>query len=157
MAQSIPPTLLSLLQQYQKSQETRRALSLELESALSTHLSSSSTSTSSSSSSSDATTTPPDALSTCAAESIRPPNEAELGNVLRIGFEGLMEVKDEVEGLANVLELVMKRKDLAEVVRKVEEIEDLRLKTVSVPFLFDTISGGRAMLTSCTTIELNRR
>lgn len=71
------------------------------------------------------------AASTCATEAIRPPNEAELSEVLRIGFMGLMDVRTEVGVLEEVLRNVWGRKDLAEVVRRVEELEGERLKEVS--------------------------
>ncbi|ORY92895.1 hypothetical protein BCR35DRAFT_320073 [Leucosporidium creatinivorum] len=122
----VPNTLLATLQAFTRAQETRRSLSLELESALSSFLTSTPT----------PLANPTDALSnlatpsgsTCATEAVRPPNEAELGEVLRIGFLGLMEIRDEVEELEAVLRMAWKREDLADVLKKVEGLEAERLK-----------------------------
>lgn len=125
----VPNTLLGTLQGFTRAQETRRSLATELESALSSFLTSTPT----------PLADPADSLSnlstssgsTCASEAVRPPNEAELGEVLRIGFLGLMEIRDEVEELEAVLRMAWKREDLADVLKKVEGLEAERLKEVS--------------------------
>lgn len=136
----VPNTLLATLQAFTRAQETRRSLSLELESALSSFLTSTPT----------PLTNPTDTLSnlatpsgsTCATEAVRPPNEAELGEVLRIGFMGLMEIRDEVEELEAVLRMAWKREDLADVLKKVEGLEAERLKEVRFRRSVETSSGS---------------
>jgi hypothetical protein len=126
-------TLLTTLKSFLTAQQTRHSLSSELEAALSTYLLASS--------SLPAPPSPlpsgqlPDILSapsTCASEAIRPPNEAELGECLRIGFVGLMDIKTEMDVLVSVLRDVWNREDLAKVVERVEEGEVERLKEVSL-------------------------
>lgn len=125
---SQPASLLLTLKAFQRVQETRRSLSLELEGALSSFLSNSPTPLADPSDSLASLPTP--SGSTCATEAVRPPNEAELSEVLRIGFVGIMETRDEVDELEAVLRLVWKREDLADVVKKIEGLEGERLKEV---------------------------
>lgn len=132
-----------------RAQETRRSLSLELESALSSFLTSTPT----------PLTNPTDTLSnlatpsgsTCATEAVRPPNEAELGEVLRIGFMGLLEIRDEVEELEAVLRMAWKREDLADVLKKVEGLEAERLKEVR--FVARSRTAAEANHASLQTIQ----
>lgn len=112
-----PPSTLSTLQAFLRAQHNRTALSAEIESALTSFL----------------TNNPTPLLDTavvgsCSAEVVRPPNEIELGEVLKIGFKGLMEVKDEVEDLEAILRVVCKRDDLANLLKKVEALENDRLR-----------------------------
>lgn len=74
-------------------------------------------------------------LSTCAAEAIRPPNEAELQQVLQIAFGGLVEVKEHARIIVAELEDRWDREDLARMVRAVEEDESKRIKLVSLSVL----------------------
>lgn len=116
-----PPSTLSTLQAFLRAQHNRTALSAEIESALTSFL----------------TNNPTPLLDTavvgsCSAEVVRPPNEIELGEVLKIGFKGLMEVKDEVEDLEAILRVVCKRDDLANLLKKVEALENDRLREVGI-------------------------
>lgn len=61
-----------------------------------------------------------------------------MGEVLRIGFMGLMEIRDEVEELEAVLRMAWKREDLADVLKKVEGLEAERLKEVRLVSRFDS-------------------
>ncbi|KAL8292649.1 hypothetical protein RQP46_001261 [Phenoliferia psychrophenolica] len=119
-----PTTLLATLKAFTKAQETRAALSRELDDALSSFLSG----TPSPLTNLIPTTPEPVSASTCASEAVRPPNELELGEVLRIGFTGILEVRQEVDTLQAVLRVVFKRDDLADVLEKVEKLEGDRLK-----------------------------
>ena len=113
-------TLLTTLTRFRTLQQTRHALAHELDDALSSYLSAS------------ASLPPPppaaEGQSTCAHEASLPPSQAELGEVLRIGFEGLMEVRGEMLELAEKLEVEWHRADLGAVVGKVEALEGDRLK-----------------------------
>lgn len=119
-----PTTLLATLKAFNTAQETRAALGRELDDALSSFLSNTPSTVS---------TLPPVSSSTCATEVVRPPNQDELGEVLRIGFVGLLEVRQEVETLETVLRVVFGKSDLADVLKRVGDLEGERLKEVS-PF-----------------------
>lgn len=127
---SAPPpahtTLLGVLKAFTKAQETRASLQHELEDALSSFLSG----TPSPITNLIPTGPTPVSASTCATEAVRPPNQDELGEVLRIGFTGILEVRQEVDTLQAVLRVVFKRDDLADVLEKVEQLEGDRLKEV---------------------------
>jgi hypothetical protein len=124
-----PNSLRTTLKAFNRAQETRRSLQLELESALSSFLSNSSTPLTHSTDILASLETP--SGSTCATEAVRPPNQDELGEVLRIGFMGLMEIRDEVEELETMLRMAWKRDDLADVLKRVEALEGERLKEAS--------------------------
>ncbi|KAK4705469.1 hypothetical protein P7C70_g721, partial [Phenoliferia sp. Uapishka_3] len=115
-----PTTLLATLKAFSTAQQTRADIQRELEDALSSFLSNTPSTLE----------TLPTAVSasTCATEAIRPPNQVELGEVLRIGFTGLLEVQQEVDTLQAVLRVVFKREDLADVLENVEKLEVERLK-----------------------------
>lgn len=129
-----PKTLLATLQAYTTLQQTRRSLQLELDQALSSFL----TQTPASLASLQSTTLNggdggdggTEGVSTCATEAVRPPNEAELQQVLKIGFGGLLEVRGEAEILRTLLDDTFGRRDLARVVQEIERLEGERLKEV---------------------------
>ena len=123
-----PTTLLATLKAFTKAQETRAALQRELEDALSSFLSD----TPSPLTNLIPTTLEPVSASTCASEAVRPPNQAELGEVLRIGFTGILEVRQEVDTLQAILRVAFKRDDLADVLERVEKLEGERLKEASL-------------------------
>lgn len=118
------PTVLSTLLRFRTLQQTRTALSHQLDDALSTYL----VSPTSILSPPAPTPTPAAPQSTCASEASAAPSQAELGEVLRIGFEGLMQVRGEMLELAERLSGVLGRGDLGRVVGRVEELEGERLK-----------------------------
>ncbi|GJN89244.1 hypothetical protein Rhopal_002223-T1 [Rhodotorula paludigena] len=124
-----PATLLATLRAFTAALETRRSLQAELDSALSSFLTSTPAPLSSG----------PDALvpaaepattgaSACASEAVRPPSQDELNEVLRIGFGGLVELKEEVRLLREAIETRWHRADLADVVGRIEEWESERIK-----------------------------
>ncbi|BGP07932.1 hypothetical protein JCM10049v2_003777 [Rhodotorula toruloides] len=141
-AAAAPPTdsLLSTLRAFTRALETRRSLQAELEQALSSFL----TSTPSAlSTGSDVLAAPSDSLeadapsaqpngaagrSTCASEALRPPSEEELQELLRIGFAGLVEIKEEVKVLQAAVERRWERADLARIVRRIEGWESERIR-----------------------------
>lgn len=142
-----PATLLATLRAFTAALETRRSLQAELDSALSSFL----------------TSTPaplfsgPDALapaaepattgaSACASEAVRPPSQDELNEVLRIGFGGLVELKEEVRLLREAIETRWHRADLAGVLGRIEEWESERIKAVRR--LVRSVSLLRAALAS---------
>ncbi|BGP15979.1 hypothetical protein JCM10213_004796 [Rhodosporidiobolus nylandii] len=129
---STPSSLLEALRALQRAYDTRRSLLAELDAAMSSFLNPSSAPLDLSS---------PDVLahdcsaphpprSTCASEAAQPraPSEAELNEVLKIGFGGLVEVKEEVRLLGESVEGGFGRRDLGEVVRRAEEAEGRRVR-----------------------------
>ena len=125
---STPPTLLSTLTRFRALQQTRAALAHELDDALSTYLSTPASILAPPPPTAAAASDTPAPQSTCAAEASLPPSQAELSEVLRIGFEGLMEVRGEMLELSERLASEFEREDLGRVVGKVEELEGERLK-----------------------------
>ncbi|BGP39888.1 hypothetical protein JCM10450v2_003862 [Rhodotorula kratochvilovae] len=130
-----PPTLLATLRAFTRALETRRALQAELDSALSSFLSGApeplagaDALSAAAQAPSRAGDTPPAGLSPCAAEALRPPSQPELEQALTIGFGGLVELKEEVRVLQSAVGERWGRRDLEEVVRRIEgwEIERLR-------------------------------
>lgn len=143
-------SLLSTLRAFTRALETRRALQAELDQALSSFL----TSTPSGlSSGSDALAAPLDpdnsdrdsaqpngggGISTCRSEALRPPSEDELQEVLRIGFAGLVEIKEEARLLQADVEQRWRRTDLARVLERIEGWESERIRAVSLSALLRT-------------------
>ncbi|GAA5867768.1 hypothetical protein JCM1840_006686 [Sporobolomyces johnsonii] len=143
-----PSKLLSTLQAITKALGTRRALQAELDQAFSSFLTSSpaplapapdilaAAPSPPSSSSPTSTATAPSTSATartatsCATEAatVRAPSEEELQEVLRIGFVGLVEIKDEIKALLTVVEDECLRADLARVGRGIEELESERMR-----------------------------
>lgn len=124
-------SLLATLLSIRTAHSTRHALSLELESALSSYLTLPSSTPAEPTPDSAATPSPSSTPSTCLSESIRPPNEAELAEILRIAFEGLLAVRSEIQSARLVLRDTWARGDLEKVVGEVERLEEERLKEVS--------------------------
>ncbi|GAA6002201.1 uncharacterized protein JCM10292_000805 [Rhodotorula paludigena] len=122
-----PATLLATLRAFTAAIETRRSLQAELDSALSSFLTSTPAPLSSGP---DALAAEPAATgaSACASEAVRPPSQDELNEVLRIGFGGLVELKEEVRLLREAIETRWHRADLADVVGRIEEWESERIK-----------------------------
>ncbi|GAA5970422.1 hypothetical protein JCM21900_003854 [Sporobolomyces salmonicolor] len=146
-AAAAPSRLLSTLQAITKALGTRRAVQAELDQALSSFLSSSPAplapgpdllaapppSPSGSPARPDlAPSTSPTArtATSCAAEAatVRAPSEEELQEVLRIGFLGLVEIKEEIKALLAVVVGECRREDLGRVVRGIEELESERMR-----------------------------
>ncbi|BGP02629.1 hypothetical protein RTG_01635 [Rhodotorula toruloides ATCC 204091] len=132
-------SLLSTLRAFTRALETRRSLQAELEQALSSFLTSTPSALTngadvlaapSDSLETNETTEQPNGgagLSTCASKALRPPSEEELQEVLRIGFAGLVELKEEVKVLQADVERRWERQDLARVVGRIEGWESERI------------------------------
>lgn len=130
-ASTTPPhSLLITLRAIQRSQQTRTALSHELDGQYSSFLSQ--TASPLDLSLSPLTAEPQLPLTTCQQEAVRPPNETEMNEILRISFIGLMEVKNEMQEHADMLRSIWKRSDLVKVVDSLESLEGERLKAVGL-------------------------
>ena len=128
-------TLLTTLQSFITAQRTRRNVQLELEQALSSFLSQSPSGLKSLTLNAPEPELGPATVTTgsgtaCANEAaqVRAPNDAEMVQVLKIGFEGLVEVRNEVDIITTLLRDEFDRKDLAQVVDRIERLEASRTK-----------------------------
>lgn len=163
-SKSTPTTLLEALKSFQTLQKTRHNLIQELESSLSSYLIPSSTPSlpeppattngERPSCASQALSLPTlqqldQHLSSASSEDvqdplttikIRPPNEFELTEILRIGFLGLLEINNELTMLELTLEETFKRADLGKIVGNVKGLEEERFRIVSI-FFFYFFSG----------------
>ena len=127
-----PHSLLITLRAVQRSQQTRTSLSHELDGQYSSFLSQTASPLDLSLSPSTTEEVP---LTTCQLEAVRPPNEIEMNEILRISFVGMMEVRNEMQEHIEMLRTVWKREDLVKVVTELERLEGERLKAVeSKPF-----------------------
>ena len=146
---STTPSLLATLQSISRFYNTRAELANEFDSAFSSYItdtpvplsgpdgdilaSSSAAGRTNDSSSSDPNSS--DEGRTCAnesargIESVRPPNQEELEEIMKVYFRGEMELR---ESISEALEQLRGygRVDLVGVVLEVERVEDLRLKEV---------------------------
>lgn len=123
-------TLLSTLKSIRTSCETRALLLNELDSNYDSFLSQlPSTLDISPRPSAANTTTATDGVTSCQTEAVRPPNEAEMGEILRISLIGLMEVRDEISASTEVIR-ACSRSDLVTAIEIMEQKEQERLKIV---------------------------
>ncbi|SCZ98624.1 BZ3500_MvSof-1268-A1-R1_Chr3-1g05508 [Microbotryum saponariae] len=120
------PSLLATLKLYRTSLRSRHSLLSELEAALTSFFTKTPTPLSTLNIDADNLNRTP--TSTCATESIRPPNVEELQEILRIGFEGVLEAKQEHRLIADSLEHRFQRADLKNVVERIETMEEERFK-----------------------------
>lgn len=144
-SQPPPTTVLGTLQALNQVQQTRRQLQLELDQALESFLTRSPTSLASLQSpqahdnddnDDTATAVAPDPglvreSNSCSNEVVRAPNVEEMQQVLKIGFEGLVDVRAQVTALKLMLEQEFNRSDLANRVGQIERLEASRAKEVS--------------------------
>ena len=141
-----PHSLLITLRAVQRSQQTRTSLSHELDGQYSSFLNQ--TASPLDLSLSPSTTEIP--LTTCQLEAVRPPNEIEMNEILRISFVGMMEVRNEMQEHVEMLRTVWKREDLVKVVTDLERLEGERLKAVesnlSFSMLFFTMRLTEGMI-----------
>lgn len=121
-----PHSLLISLRAVLKAQQTRVEISNELDAALSSFLTQSPSPLELPSEANGAAEP-----TACQMEAVRPPNEVEMQEVLKIGFTGLLEIRGEMQELAAVLRMIWSREDLAKVLDKAEELEGEKLKVVS--------------------------
>lgn len=146
-----PPTLLAALLSFQTIQATRHSLLTEIETSLSSYLLPSPTlpipepitngeRPSCASQVLDLPTLQgeinPDPLTTI---NIRAPNTEELGEILRIGFLGILEINNDLSKLEVELKETWQKGDLAACVGRVKGLEEDRFRVVSNFIYFELI------------------